>query len=395
MVLRAIDGPGDEQPGGTGLNESAAKEGTGKQHRALFAALSLVMGLTFAALLAEWGLGIWFQRIQTQAMDPGLIRYHAMLGWSLSPNWAGRHAHHDYDVTYSTDANSFRNQYQPPLSLAVNRSTVAVLGDSFTFGLGVNDEETFVSVLNNGTGPRFINYAIPGKSTDQQLLLLRSLLLREAPDQVLLVVYLANDILDNTLEYPLQAEQAKPMFVLDGCRLELENTPVPVAPKPARLRSTTLGTLVLNGFDTQEGLLESTAIGRMLSTVMGGRAYDGAELRPVLERNLQPALALFAALIDEMAAEVTRHSSGLTVALLPGRDAMINTRGISHHYQDYLREAIVAGLADKGVATIDLMSAMATDPEASVRNLYFPNDGHLTPAGHRYVAGLLADHLNP
>lgn len=358
--------------------------------------ISVAMGLSIALVLAEWGLGYYFRQIQTQNMDPGLIQYHAQLGWNLGPNWSGRHTHYDYDVRYSTGSNSFRNQSQPGAASIGNRETVAVLGDSFTFGLGVNDAETFVSRLNAGAGPMFTNYAIPGTSTDQQLLLMRSLLARNAPDQVLLVVYLANDILDNTLEYPLQAEQAKPIFRLDSSgSLELENTPVPLVPKPALLRSATLGSLVLNGFDAGGSLLDSSQLGRLVSTVIGGNSYSGAELRPVLERNLQDALTLFATLLDEFATEVARHQSGLTIALLPGREAMANRSGISFHYQDYLREKILELLADKDIASIDLMSEIASDPNADIRNLYFPNDGHLTPAGHSYVAAILARQFSP
>ena len=375
------------------MNSPDTATAPSSKNRLLFPLVSVVIGLTFALVVAEWGLGYYFRLIQNQSMDPGLIQYHAQLGWNLAPNWSGRHQHYDYDVTYSTGGNSFRNQTQPNNAALVDRPSVAVLGDSFTFGLGVNDAETFVSQLNAGTetGPVFTNYAIPGTSTDQQLLLMQSLLARNAPDQVLLVVYLPNDILDNTLEYPLQAEQAKPIFKLDGSgNLELENTPVPLVAKPALMRSATMGSLVLNGFDGGGSLLDGTQVGLLVSTLLGGRAYAEAELHPVLERNLQDALTLFAALLNGFAAETSRRQTDITIALLPGRDAMVNRSGISYHYQKYLREQIVLLLADKGIAGIDLMSAMASASNAEISELYFPNDGHLTPAGHRYIAELLA-----
>ncbi len=372
------------------MNSPAADTAPSSKNRILFTLISVGLGLTIAFVLAEWGLGYYFRQIQSQSMDPGLIQYHAQLGWNLGPNWSGRHQHYDYEVRYSTGSNSFRNQTQPDNAALAERQTVAVLGDSFTFGLGVNDDETFVSRLNAGNGPAFTNYAIPGTSTDQQFLLMRSLQARNAPEQVLLVVYLPNDILDNTLEYPLQAEQAKPIFRLSGSgNLELDNTPVPLVAKPALMRSTTLGSLVLNGFDAGGSLLDSTQVGRLLSTVIGGSSYTAEELRPVLERNLQDALTLFAALLDEFASEAARQQAGLTIALLPGRDAMVNRSGISFHYQDYLREKILLLLADKGIASIDLMSAIGSDPNAEISDLYFPNDGHLTPAGHNYVAEIL------
>lgn len=50
---------------------------------------------------------------------------------------------------------------------------------------------------------------------------------------------------------------------------------------------------------------------------------------------------------------------------------------------------------DKGIASIDLMSAIGSDPNAEISDLYFPNDGHLTPAGHSYVAEILARQFSP
>lgn len=353
----------------------------------IFAVISVALGLLVALLVAEWGLDIYFQRTQSQSMEPGFMRYHPQLGWSLSPGWSGEHRHFDYQATYHLDPSGFRLQ---PASSGAESRQFAVLGDSFTFGLGVQDDETFTALLNARGEGEYLNYGVPGTSTDQHLLLLNQIIRRGSPDAVLLMIYLPNDILDSTLEYPLQAEQAKPVFRLNGDELELGNVPVPRAAKPARLRSTTMGSIILNGFDAEDGMLMGTQIGRMVDTVLGGRAYDMVELRPALARNLEPALSLFAALLNEVA-EVARDSGiGLTVALLPGRDAVINAQGISHHYQEYLREEILSMTSDTDITAIDLMSELVAQPSTDLQRFYFPNDGHLTPAGHQFVAATLA-----
>ena len=86
----------------------------------------------------------------------------------------------------------------------------------------------------------YLNFGVPGYSTDQEILLLDPQVFRESPDSVWLAFYLGNDILDNALDYPLQADQAKPMFeLLNDGSLQLRNVPVPRDSKPAvaRLRS--------------------------------------------------------------------------------------------------------------------------------------------------------------
>lgn len=363
-----------------------------RNRRLLFASISLGLGLVLALGVAEWALGIYFQRLQFQSMDPGLIRYHAQLGWSLSPNWTGTHTHHDYTATYRTTAGAFQQQ-TPPAAGATPR--IAVLGDSFTFGLGVEDDETFASLLNAQGVAAFENYGVPGTSTDQHLLLLRSLLGRTPPEVAVMVVYLPNDLLDNTLEYPLQADQAKPFFTLEGSRLTLRNTPVPQAPKPARLRETTLGTLVLEGFESPTPPLGGTQLGRLWQTVTAGGGESAETLAPVFDRTLATPLRLFLALMDDARTATRAAGTELRVVLLPGRDAMVNADGLSHHFQAYLRQAIVAGLAPRGVPVLDLMAQLESDPAADPRQLYFPNDGHLTLTGHRYVADALMRELTP
>ncbi|MBL4572251.1 MAG: SGNH/GDSL hydrolase family protein [Gammaproteobacteria bacterium] len=358
----------------------------------LFAALSLILGTAMALMFAEWGLDIYFQRIQCQTMDPGLIRYHSQLGWALSPGWTGQHTHHDYHSIYNIGPDGFRIQSEGTVDGDARQ--YAVLGDSFTFGFGVEDEQTFVSQLNAMGVNTFRNYGIPGTSTDQQLLLLRQIIPDDSSVGVMLVVYLANDLLDNTLPYPLQAEQAKPFFRLENGRLELSNSPVPLVPKPALLRSTTLSSVVLEGFTIQDSAFAGTSLGRLVTTIASDRQYDEDELRPVLERNLTPALELFAVLLDDIAQEIAQSGSGLTVVLLPGRDAMVNPNGVSHHYQEYLRQSVMALLERRSIDNVDLMAVMATESEADIRLMYYPNDGHLTPEGHRYVAAKLAQTFN-
>ena len=202
------------------MNQPESTNAGNPNRNRLFAAVSVLLGMAIALTLAEWGLGQYFQRVQSQTMDPGFMRYHAQLGWSLSPGWTGEHQHYDYRATYNVGPDGFR--LQPELSsVDSDAPRIAVLGDSYTFGLGVADDETFTAILNARGEDQYLNYGVPGTSTDQHLLLLDALLSGRVPDQVLLVIYLPNDILDVTLDYPLQADQAKPRFQLQNGELQL------------------------------------------------------------------------------------------------------------------------------------------------------------------------------
>ena len=361
-----------------------------KTREIFFAFLSIVFGLIFALVLAEWLLGIYSERLQTDVMDPGLIRYNALLGWSLSPDWSGVHKRYDYEVTYTTNQFGFRHQSEYGASPPEKR--IAVFGDSFTFGLGVNDEETFVSRLNQSkSGIYYVNYAIPGTSTDQQLLLINQILENEPADEILLVVYLANDLIDNTLLYPTQAQQGKPHFGLTNDRLQLTNTPVPLTTKPPVLQQTTLGSLVLADSDlalSAPSLLSRYRFTRLLTGFLQEQ-YDSSTLNTVFEKNLEHSLNLFSAILDNIALALENNDREFSVILMPGRDAITDTGSLSQQYQNFLRNNLNDILTARGIKHLDLMTNLLgmvdnTDP------LFFPNDGHLTPEGHAMVAELIA-----
>ena len=111
---------------------------------------------------------------------------------------------------------------------------VAALGDSFTFGFGVRDDETFVHWLDEQVRPDgcVANFAVPGTSTDQQALLLERRLVHFHPSVVILVVYLGNDLVDIRRPYPVQASNGKPFFELGPQGLTLRNVPVPRQSQP-------------------------------------------------------------------------------------------------------------------------------------------------------------------
>jgi len=188
--------------------------------------LSVLVGL----LSVEVALS-WRERAiaGSDRLDPGLVQHDPSLGWRLTPGWSGRHRHHDFDVRYRVNAEGFRAETAGEPEKGAR--TVWVLGDSFTFGLGVNDTETFVHLLDQRGRPtrRFVNLAVPGYSTDQELLLLEQQLGMRRAQAVILVVCLVNELFDNQLEVPLQVNGSKPRFEIGSHGLELRNVPVPIA----------------------------------------------------------------------------------------------------------------------------------------------------------------------
>ncbi len=119
---------------------------------------------------------------------------------------------------------------------------ILVFGDSFVFGIGVDEENLFTSQLENflnarsGSNPhQVINLGVAGYATDQEFILWEELGKTLSPDLVVLVVC-DNDFLGNTEDF-VYRRYNKPYFKLDdGGELGRENTPVPILSRTQRIK---------------------------------------------------------------------------------------------------------------------------------------------------------------
>lgn len=101
---------------------------------------------------------------------------------------------------------------------------VVVLGDSFTFGEEVGDDETFAHQLQTMIpNSEVLNLGIHGYGHDQMLLYLKEEGVRYHPDVVLLG-FMPDDMERNVLSF---RDYAKPHFAVRDGRLELTTGPIP------------------------------------------------------------------------------------------------------------------------------------------------------------------------
>jgi len=103
-------------------------------------------------------------------------------------------------VPVTTNSHGFRGP-DIPVEKAAGVFRLALLGDSFTFGWGVEEPSTFARVIErelnqllpNGPRVEVLNLGVPGYSSFQEVALLKDLGAKFQPDAVL-VYYVENDI---------------------------------------------------------------------------------------------------------------------------------------------------------------------------------------------------------
>jgi len=363
-----------------------------RPRRRFYVVLLAVIAIGLCLAVTETVLSFTDRRtIAGETLDPGLILHDDDLGWRLAPDWKGRHRHDGYDVRYSTNRYGYRGDFEQAFSPAKSRR-YAVLGDSFTFGFGVNDGETFVDLLNQ-RAPReeqFLNFAVPGYATDQELLQAARALNAFRITDFVVVVYLANDLIDNMLDFPIQAGGAKPYFELERGRLILRNHPVPDVRKAPADLSRDFGAIVLAGVEPP-GVVDRWIGNRAITRHFGIEWPPPAKLFPAQARRFAPSLDLFMALGEALRDVAAKRGARLHIVLLGGRSFVADAGGYSAQYQDHMRALIMARAGPAGLRVLDLAGYLRIeDPRGQ---LYYPQDGPLTAHGNRIVAQWLGKNL--
>lgn len=146
----------------------------------------------------------------TRLVMPNSVRLRLMhqpderLGYRLAPNYEMRHQTSDFDSHIKINSEGLRD-YEHQKNKDSSTIRILVLGDSFTFGVGVSLEESYPKVLeamlnkNTSAGDpkkyEVINAGIEGFGTEQEYLYLAELANRYSPDLVIVGLY-SNDIDD-------------------------------------------------------------------------------------------------------------------------------------------------------------------------------------------------------
>jgi GDSL-like Lipase/Acylhydrolase family len=319
------------------------------------------------------------------------VRIDRELGWTLRENFSGVTSVEPWQKDLRTNSLGFRDVAHGEKAAGVTR--VAVLGDSFVFGSGVNEDETLTRRLAALLGPSFevINLGVPGYGTDQALLTLGRFGPRLSPD-IVLAGFFWNDVMENASSemYSMQ----KPRFVLAGGSLSL----VPPGAPPDRSAAARLDAAL--GARSHLWSLVNRALGRR-----SGVGPEEREERPVMvdlslrapPPSREAEFALTWALLGALAKEARALGAIPIVFTIPPRfladDAVkqkvLNLYGLSGDALDpdgFFR--VKEACARHDLAVVDLLPAFRDSLHAGGA-LFLPTGIHWSAAGHALAARAL------
>lgn len=140
----------------------------------------------------------------------------SLTGWRMRPNHEFRWSTFEHDVAYRSNAQGFRSVRD--FSGKAGGTRIALTGDSFSFGTGVELEETFAARIEQ-LRPAYAvyNLAMPGYGIDQMWMSLRQSLPLK-PD-LIIVAFVDQDFDRSLTAYRLTEGFNKPTFVLEDGEL--------------------------------------------------------------------------------------------------------------------------------------------------------------------------------
>lgn len=284
------------------------------------------------------------------------IGYDADMGFRPLPNVQKHNAFWGADEPARTNSRGWRDD-EHPLERVPGVARVVALGDSFTFGVDVDAGERWTEHLESA-GREVVNLGVNAWGPAQQLRCLEVEGVAYAPDVVVLLAFLGNDLDD--CRCTRKASWPCPWFRLRGGELEL----VPPELDPlVRLRTSSYVGEVL------AGLLDRDPRKTVRAPEWADDAVD--------------TVPLFAALVARMGS-VTESSGGRFLCALAYPSERLQE-------PPTLREVRArAALEAAGVALVDLHAPFAAMGEAAFVDLGSGLLGHWSPAGHELAAGEIA-----
>ena len=327
--------------------------------------VGLILGLIAAALIVEALARLFFPHWAPRTGSISMFWHHdPLLGWSHIPNSVGAFDSHGFESTVRINSKGFRD-VERTYDRDESKYRIVVLGDSMVWGWGVQQEETFVALLEKQC-PRIeaLNLGVSGYGTDQELLLFRKEVVRYKP-QFVVVVVMDNDFQTNVRK-ALFLGYEKPIFKFDNTgRAVLTNTPVPEPNAFVRLVSIPIRhSYVLN---QAARAYEQVNLWQNSLSVSGSRPTNETKTFPA-----NPEEGITSALLVEMQEEAERVNAKL-ILVLADRMGELGLR-----LEEFCRS--------KNIPTVRLDPVF---PEDEAKKLHLPDGVHWSVLGHQRVANQL------
>ncbi len=330
---------------------------------------ALIIGLVCLALLSEGllriGMPNWRDfhngRFMTLIQVPGYGQLR--LG---RPGFKGYYAQNNGDFRVHINVNDFGLRNPEPVDTAGGQ--IWTMGDSMTFGFGVERQETYAERLESLLKTGVYNFAGPGNDVCGYQIMASRIPANLNPRAVILGLFLENDTRPYDCKARFERDGQKTAKPDAGLGLNLQSVKVLLREYTALYNFLTVSLKhidVVNEALVAVGLVESNR---------AERAHPDATRTPDLAARVAGEIATLRARYPE---------TPFAVLMIPAR---LEVRDGGGYYRD-LRTAVSAAIEAQGIPVIDPFEALA---RAGFRQVHFTHDGHWAAKGHDIAARAIA-----
>jgi lysophospholipase L1-like esterase len=308
----------------------------------------------------------------------------SLLGMRYIPGAVWRFRHPEYRVEYAINGEGFRDAKVRPARKPPGITRVLLLGDSFTFGYGVNYEQAWPVLAEQklerqGLKVDLVKAGVEGGDTRSELILMRRLIERYQVDAVV-VGFLINDLYSN-VPYTPGSEAKAPPQKLD----EVQRSVFRLSRLASNFHLLTLA---------RRAAIANDAVYIALYLAAPNR---GEYLRIPLSPTPRRQLGITDTLLTQMAAFCHSVGKPLVVFSMPQQFQVMYARkgrsdGIDVGYYDrhfgQLAEA-------RGFEWVPGLDPLVLAENARGQDMFYRLDGHFTPAGNAAAAEVFIDKVIP
>jgi hypothetical protein len=315
--------------------------------------------------------------------------------WFMRPDFDTENYFNGYFWHHTTDSRGFRN---PP---DAQDTSLLVLGDSFVYGHGVEEDQTLTAYLRSLHGRPAYNMGREGACLYQEYVFLRLYIERFRPREVVLVVFV-NDFHDLSVYRTREEIETRPEIdqypygeALLG-RIHRLARRVSLSPWENLLRLRALRLLV--GASRRSGWVSllgpappAFAEPPRPGSLAGARAWQPGDpfpedtlpwARAVLDdATFAPLLEYYRVVLEDLNRRLGERGIRFSVAYIEHGQSFA---GLARQAQNTAGPRLYEICRDAGIRYYSLRPALG-----HCNRCFLPGDGHWTPEGHRRVAALL------
>lgn len=359
-----------------------------RRRRRRFALAAALASLLLAAVAGEVAVrALGLTSAPRRHFRPGIYAPDAALGWALLPSYRGVHVEYTFEAPTTTNAQGWRGPAWDAARAAAPRR-VLCLGDSCTFGRGVDDASTWPARLEArlGAGTAVFNAGVPGFDTVQEWAVFERLLPVVRPTHVV-VAWLPNDVVERSVETrPHEGPEPAERAALRQALIEGHLVPATRTDEYAEWKASIEG----RGMNRSALYRLLRVRMKLLKESMGMRRGGDAPPPPEAHRIVN-GLGYSQGPLSFIVGRA--HGLGIrpVVVLVPRQEELEEPAAdVEHHVR---MAAFARGL---GATVVDLQARWraAAPPPTSRASWFLPRDAvHFTPAGYDEVAAAVAEAL--